>query len=347
MNKIIVSLLFTFILTSCETKQTIDLERKKIKTCSVESLFTGSERSYSFISQPYHVSELSFRIGGPIQKLNVQSGQFFRKGQLIAEVDKRDYIIRNERAKAVYSRAEAEYNRISNLFKKSNIAESNYEKVKADYQQAKANYEEAKNNLSDTQLLAPFDGYIQNVYAERYQDIKPAVSVVSFIDLSKIKIEAYVSEEVAMQFRTDKSKSCEISFNSFPSKVYFPSEIYISQSTTANNISYCLTCIISNNDGALWGGMNGKIKIKSSKNASSVSTLVIPQSSVCHNPCYGSYVWKVTQDNCVIRCPVRTGRLRKNNKIEILGGLNVGETIAVSHLHSLSESEIICVNEQN
>ncbi len=58
-------------------------------------------------------------------------------------------------------------------------------------------------------------------------------------------------------------------------------------------------------------------------------------------------MWKVTQDNCVIRCPVRTGRLRKNNKIEILGGLNVGETIAVSHLHSLSESEIICVNEQN
>lgn len=53
---------------------------------------------------------------------------------------------------------------------------------------------DTQNNLEDTRLTAPFDGYVQTVHAERNQDIKPSMPVVTFIDLNRIKIETCVPD---------------------------------------------------------------------------------------------------------------------------------------------------------
>ena len=63
---------------------------------------------------------------------DVRSGQFFRKGQVIASIDDRDFKVRKEKAEAVYQQAEAEYMRIAALYEKENISASTYEKAKAD-----------------------------------------------------------------------------------------------------------------------------------------------------------------------------------------------------------------------
>lgn len=77
----------------------------------------------------------------------------------------------------------------------------NYEQAKANYERTKADYEAAVNAWEDSRLYAPFDGYVQQVHIERYQDVKPSVPVVTFIDLSRIKVEAYVPEDMALQMR--------------------------------------------------------------------------------------------------------------------------------------------------
>ena len=66
----------------------------------------------------------------------------------------------------------------------------NYEQAKANYERTKADYEAAVNAWEDSRLYAPFDGYVQQAHIERYQDVKPSVPVVTFIDLSRIKVEA-------------------------------------------------------------------------------------------------------------------------------------------------------------
>ncbi len=246
MNKIIGSLFTISLFVSCGNQSLPSPKKEVVKTIKATSVSTISERNYSFIAQPYHTSELSFRIGGPIQKLDIQSGQYFRKGQLIAEVDNRDYIVKNEQAQAIFNRAEADYTRISNLFWKGNISETNYEKAKADYKQTEANLTKSQNDLKDTQLIAPFDGYIQAVHVECFQDIKPSSSIVTFIDLSKIKLEVYVPEQVAIDFSQGDKSAVEITFNTRQPETFTPSEIFVSQSTSDNNISYCLTAIIDN-----------------------------------------------------------------------------------------------------
>ena len=42
---------------------------------------------------------------------DVQQGQFFRKGQLIAAIDERDFVIQKQRTEALYRQAEVDYAR--------------------------------------------------------------------------------------------------------------------------------------------------------------------------------------------------------------------------------------------
>ena len=100
---------------SCDNNSNKEQQAPNVKVIRAEQSDTSSERSYSFISQPYRTTELSFRVGGPVYTFDTQSGQFFRKGELIAAIDDRDFLIRKQRAEAIYKQTEADYKRISNL----------------------------------------------------------------------------------------------------------------------------------------------------------------------------------------------------------------------------------------
>lgn len=191
-----------------------------VKVVHAEVMEAPSSRCYTFISQPYRLSELSFRVGGPVHAFDVQQGQFFRKGQLIAAIDERDFVIQKQRTEALYRQAEVDYARISSLYAKDNISGMNYEQAKANYERTKADYEAAVNAWEDSRLYAPFDGYVQQAHIERYQDVKPSVPVVTFIDLSRIKVEAYVPEDMALQMRKKDSVACVVRFNALPDREF-------------------------------------------------------------------------------------------------------------------------------
>lgn len=162
MKKQIMYVLLLGWLTACSKPKDQQTEEfMAIKASQVVTEQISSERCYSFISQPYKEAVLSFRVGGIVDEFNVQSGQFFKQGSRIASIDERDFIIQKDHAQALYEQATSEYNRVKILYTQNNISGSTYEKAKADYQITKANLETATNQWEDTQLTAPFDGYVQ------------------------------------------------------------------------------------------------------------------------------------------------------------------------------------------
>lgn len=217
-----------------------------VKVVHAEVMEAPSSRCYTFISQPYRLSELSFRVGGPVHAFDVQQGQFFRKGQLIAAIDERDFVIQKQRTEALYRQAEVDYARISSLYAKDNISGMNYEQAKANYERTKADYEAAVNAWEDSRLYAPFDGYVQQVHIERYQDVKPSVPVVTFIDLSRIKVEAYVPEDMALQIRQKDSVACVVRFNALPDREFVPSEYFLTQRMSLAAIIIAMGMLVDN-----------------------------------------------------------------------------------------------------
>ena len=94
-----------------------------------------------FIARPFRTSELSFRVGGPIDRFDVYAGNRYQQGSIIAEIDPRDFRIRKERAEAIYHQAKAEFERIQKLYDKGNISASTYEKSKSRLYHCKNNFQ--------------------------------------------------------------------------------------------------------------------------------------------------------------------------------------------------------------
>lgn len=315
-----------------------------VKVVHAEVMEVPSSRCYTFISQPYRLSELSFRVGGPVHAFDVQQGQFFRKGQLIAAIDERDFVIQKQRMEALYRQAEVDYARISSLYAKDNISGMNYEQAKANYERTKADYEAAVNAWEDSRLYAPFDGYVQQAHIERYQDVKPSVPVVTFIDLSRIKVEAYVPEDMALHIRQKDSVACVVRFNALPDREFVPSEYFLTQTATENNISYLLTAILDNKDGRLLGGMSGTLAVSYAADGEK-SHLTLPQKVVCHNPEHGAFVWCVDGKSRVKRVAVMLGKLKKEDRVEILSGISPADQVITTRLPFLSEQEQVTIEE--
>ena len=313
-----------------------------INVSEVTSAQLENNKEFSFISKPIRSSQLSFRVGGPLEKLNVYPGNYYKKGEVIARIDPRDFIIRKQKAEAVYQRAKAEYERIKILFEQDNVSASAYEKANSEYMSSKMAYESASNELNDTKLIAPFSGYVGEVFLEEYVDVKASTPVLEFVDISKLKIEAYITEELA--FSKKKLNNVELIFNSIKDKTYSAKVIDISKSTTKNNLSYMLTALVPNLDNSLLSGMSGKIKLD---NNSSSKKIIISQLALCHDSSNGDYVWVVDPSSSkVTRRNVKIGSLLPSDMLIIEQGLEEGEILASSNLRFLSNDTQVSY-EQN
>lgn len=341
-HPILMSLSLLFF-TGCKTDKGEEKDTSVIvEVTRVSPKESSIRKEFPFIAKPFRTSELSFRVSGPINHFESYAGNFYKQGSSIAEIDPRDFHLRKEQTEAAFRQAKTEYERMKSLYNKNNVSASTYEKTHAEYIAAKTAFDKAANELKDTRLTAPFDGYIGEVYIEKYQDVRATQPIVSFVDISKLRIEIFVTQDVAIQ--ADSLHNVSLSFDNRPHQVFNAQVIECARSTTPNNLSYLLTAMLPNPDGKLSAGMSGKVffDIPGIKDTS----VQIPQTALCHQPTYGDYVWVInTTDNTVSRRNVILGTLQPDGKYTVTTGLKPDEIIATSSLRFLSEGISVQMND--
>lgn len=343
------------LLSSCgQTKEKKDETPLSVKVSQATSLSAESNREFTFISKPFKTTDLSFRVGGPIDRFEVYEGNYYHRGDIIAEIDSRDFRIRKERAEAVYMQAKAEYERIKILYEKKNLSASAYEKARAEYTSAKTAFDTATNELNDTHLVAPFNGYVGEVYMEKFQEVKATQPVLSFIDIDQLRVEAYVTQDIAFGLQQKSASGqkpgnsqqlSEVSlyFDANPDTTYRARITEISKSTTRNNLSYLLTALLPNPQGKLLGGMSGKVLFHLPPTESK-TMITILQTALCHRPTVGDYVYVIDpQTRKVEQRTVTAGNLLPQNRISIVDGLKENEAVAVSGLRFLSDGMTVTI----
>ena len=326
------------LLSSCATEGNDKKQDFIVKTTQAVPVLHQGEKEFSFIAQPFRTSELSFRVGGPIDRFDVYAGNRYKQGSIIAEIDPRDFRIRKERAEAIYHQAKTEFERIQKLYDKGNISASAYEKAKADYTTAKTAFDTASYELEDTRLIAPFNGYVGEVYIEKFQDVKATQPVISFIDIDQLKLEIYVTQDIA--YTAQAMDTIQVRFDAQPDKVYKAQIAEISKGTTRNNLSYLLTALLPNKEGKLLAGMSGKAKIESSfENTGYYQWSSHPPngslpSSYRRRLSVGSGCQHPTSE---LKKSQKKGDLLPDGYVTITEGLRPDETVATSGLRFLSD----------
>jgi membrane fusion protein (multidrug efflux system) len=108
------------------------------------------------------VHQISSRVTSNVTQLLIVDNQQVRQGQVLLQLDPRDFLVQVARAQANYDRAKADFDRVDALKNDVAISKQDYDQTKTNMEVAAANLEDANNQLSYCTIVAPTDGFIGN-----------------------------------------------------------------------------------------------------------------------------------------------------------------------------------------
>lgn len=146
--------------------------------------------------QASRVSELAFRVGGELVALPARAGMVVRKGEVLAQLDDRDFRNTLTEREAKYDLALTQHQRAKTLFEKNYTTKAGLDEAAANLKAAKAALEIARDELGYTRLRAPFGGLIGSVSVENHQAITARAGVMQLQDDAETDVVFNVPESL-------------------------------------------------------------------------------------------------------------------------------------------------------
>lgn len=295
--------------------------------------------------------DLSFRVGGPLVELPINEGDLVRRGQLLARIDPRDFLLRINAAQAEFDKADADYRRFSALYEKDAASKAQLDQALAARDVAQAALDDAQAKLKDASLRAPFDGRIGERFVENFEDVRQKQPILSLVDIRRLKVivdvpqsmissRARLSEAEAMTAAERNIGTTAASFDAAPDQS-FPLELSeVAAQADPRTQTYRVTFLMDQPSAILvLPGMTATVSGSVERvGAAREQQLLVPAAAVFADAAGNSHVWVVDSgSNTVHRRPVTTGELSGSEEIRIVEGLKIGETIAISAVSRLTE----------
>ncbi len=338
LDAIIVKLLFVplLLVTGCKNSSD-EPEKTNIKQVKIEKVSSNLQKdklAFNGIIKESSISTLSFRVGGPLIQLNVKQGDYVQKGDLIAAIDKRDYKIQLQSTEAQYKQLKGEYERYKKLYEKDKIPANSYEKVESGYLMAKTGYENAINQLNDTELRAPYSGYIHSKMTENFQTVGPGQPVVSIIDVSTLEVVISVTENLINNI--NKSTPAFISVKNanvsdLPVKI-----ISIGEKTGQDGLYEVKLSFANKSELKINPGMTADVTLICNNSSQSID---IPSTAIFKDGT-NSCVWIYnTETQSVAKRAVKVDGIISGGRVKVDSGVNEGDIIVTAGVYNLIENQ--------
>jgi len=337
----------TLLLYSCGSDEEIKEEIiRPVKVMEVSNVYDYQLKDFNAVTQETQESQISFRVNGPLIKLLVNEGQKVKKGQLIAEIDPRDFKINLMAKEAKYEQTKATKDRFEVLYKKDAVSKNELDIRVANFLQAKSNYEDAKNALSDTKLRAQFNGFIDKKFVENFDQVSAGQVIVTMIDISVIEIKFYIPENIAVQFR--KFSAAKAKFEVYPGMEFNTALKEIGKKAESEGFPVTLYLDHKNfkDDKILFGpGMSCIVNLvlKEEPLQNEASVVYVPFASIFSS---GNEelpsVWVVDKGTMTVtKKNISVGEMVLQDYVQVLSGLNSGEIIVTAGVSKLQETQKI------
>jgi RND family efflux transporter MFP subunit len=315
---------------------------RPVKTMTISAGTAGGVREYPGQVRAAEEIELSFEVPGRLIELNAREGQRKAAGALIGALDPRDFEADRDRVLARRNETRADFERNRTLYERDAISLRDLEVVQRQFEVAEANLAQAEKALADTRLFAPFDGKIAGRIVENRENVAAKQPVVIFHDDSSLEIRASFPESEFLRIRdlgtvqdmTDRlSPTVEISAAAGRSIPAWVKELR----GTADPVTRTYEVTLGFEppaDLSITSGMTARVVITL---AATDGALLIPSSAVVADSDHRSLVWVYDAAEQVVHGrEVVLGQMT-DVEIEILSGLEGGDTIAILGASNLTE----------
>jgi RND family efflux transporter MFP subunit len=334
-----VSLLFS----GCGKEEVVEKRAvvRPVKTMTVQAGETVFNHSFPGKVRAAKRSELSFKVSGPLTALPVEEGQEVKQGDLIAQIQKRDFQTALDEAKARNLEAERQFRRYKELYAKKQVSRADFDRYRASRDVAKAQLEDAVNQLADTSLTAPFDGIISKRFVENFQKVQNKEPIANLQDITRIEILVDIPELLMASMRDRKDTiSIHSRFESLPGEEFEMTVKEYSTQADAATQTYRIVLVMDQPEGGgILPGMTAMVSSATKPNfQSGQQSILLPAIAVMEAPGKEAFVWLLDpKDSSAHKQAVKIGRMQGSDKILIKGGLTGGETVITAGITQLEE----------
>lgn len=274
------------------------------------------------------VSELTRKV----VSVNVREGSKVKKGALLFRLDDADLLAQLERLQQQEKLASLNERRLKDLITHEAIAQQDYDEVATHLKVLQAQIRELQVTIGKTRITAPFDGQIGmiNIHVGAIASINTVLTDIE--DNSTVKIEFSVPEKYSNLITIGSEPTFTTPSNDHPFKTRV---IAKAASLSTDTRTLLVRGQTANAQGELLPGQSARITLSLS---ASSGALAVPSQALVPSP--GGYKVFVARNTNAEALAVQIGQ-RTTGSVEILKGLNPGDTVITSNLLRLSSGTSI------
>jgi RND family efflux transporter MFP subunit len=262
-------------LGGCKQEVAEPVERiRAVKTIVVADLASDQQRKFPGTIEPVESSQLSFEVDGTVEAVQVDVGDRFKKGDVLAHLDNRPYKLDLASANAALSRAKAQLEEKQSAFEREQRiqAEDPGATTQKAVDQARAAYESqvqevtysqaklgmAERSLADTELVAPYDGTVAARFVEPSEVAARGIHMLEVYAEAAMQVAVSIPEQMIGDVHPGLAG--QVFLNNQPDSPYdaVVSEVG-SAATTAN--AYPVNAAITNADDRVRPGMTAELRL--------------------------------------------------------------------------------------
>lgn len=334
MKKLIFGCLCVALLSSCSKQEKVENRIQYVKTDTVRGM--GEQEDMLFPGKVKAAEDVSvaFRVSGTIQRIFVKQGSYVHRGQLLAQMDARDYQLQLSATQAEYNQVKAEAERVMALYADNSTTANNNDKAVYGLQQITAKLDNHKNQLADTKLYAPFDGYVQECLFQEHETVAAGMPIISMINSGMPEVEINLPASSYMERQNMGNFTC--TFDVFPGEVFPLQLISVNQKANANQL-YTMRLKINgtSKDKVPAAGMATMVKVTMQKGAG--RNLSVPSTAVFNQD--GKNFVFVVKNNTLQKKAVNVAELNSKGKAIVSGDIKASDVIVATGVHVLKEGQ--------
>jgi RND family efflux transporter MFP subunit len=300
--------------------------KKEVQPVQVITLTLKPRRLEDKINLPAQVEPfedllVKAEVPGQVVTVLVEEGQTVEKGQVLIQLDDRDYRSRLARIEANYKLAKLNHDRISALVKKKIAAATKLDEIEALLKDLAAQRKEAKLALSRTRITSPICCLLNELKAKEGDFVSVADPVAQILQLDQVKVTVGVPEsDVAAIFDLDEA---EVLIEALGKHRVKGRKVFLSRQPRTLARLYALELVVPNPDRRILPGMFARVELVKR---------VFNQALAI--PLYGV----ITQGDENVVFVDREGRAEKRNielgvligwQVQVTSGLKPGERVIV------------------
>ena len=319
-----------------------------VDTPHTKDVFISAEAT-GRVEAKYSVDVIA-RVPGFLIKKFFKEGDFVKKGQMLFQIDPREYQIEVNNARATVNQysalltnAQQELDRANALIKEDLISRSDVDQSLATRNQnralleaARQQYELAKVNLSYTNIKSPIDGRIGKVnITEGNYVTATSGSLVNISSTNPVYIAFSLKGDdfVKLLQASNRYKDVQVQAQFDGGEWYDKTGTvdFVDNQIDKDSGSISMRAVFENEKGWLVPGNYMKVKLIAPK---MVQYMTIPQACTKGDPMSGYYVW-VVQDNKAVRRDIKVADSIDNNWV-VTDGLQPDDVVVVSGIQNIA-----------